>query len=99
MGSRICSVRYGLVGPFEIESLDERLAHARNPEFVATGIDKPALPARRRFVGQCLALDAAILDRRKIITRPPYPRGNFFAAQVAPCGDAVARNPTTTAKL
>src|SRR5437763_15522646 len=99
MGSRICSVRYGLVGPFEIESLDERLAHARNPEFVATGIDKPALRARRRFVGQCLALDAAILDRRKIITRRPYPCGKFFAEQVAPCGEALERNVAIAIKL
>ena len=82
MGARIGAVHDGLVGPFEIERLDQRLAHPRILELVAAGIDEPALRARRRFVGQCLALDAAVLDRRKIIARRPDPRGEFLAEQI-----------------
>ena len=35
MGTRIGAVHDGLVGPFEIESLDQRLAHPRIPELLA----------------------------------------------------------------
>ena len=74
MGARIGAVHDGLVGPFEIERQDQRLAHPRIPELVAAEIDEPALRARRRIVGQDFALDPAILDGREIIARRPEPR-------------------------
>src|ERR1700686_457454 len=86
MGARIGAVHDGLVGPFEIERLDQRLAYARIPELLAAGVDEPALRAGRSFVGQRLALDATVLHRRKIITRRPHPRGEFLAEQVVPGG-------------
>src|SRR6266849_855449 len=63
--------------------MDQRFTHARILELVATGIHEPALRTRRRLIGQHLALDAAILDGREVVARRPYPRGKFFAVQVA----------------
>ena len=39
-----------LVGPFEIESVDEGLAQALVLEFLPSGVEEPALGARRRIV-------------------------------------------------
>ena len=88
MGARIGAIHDGLVGPLEIERLDQRLAHARILELVAAGIDEPALRARRGFVRQGFALDAAVLDGGEIIARRPDPRGELLAEQIAPCGEA-----------
>ena len=38
--------------------------------------------------GSSLALDAAILHRRKIVARIPYPRGELLAEQIAAAGKA-----------
>ena len=92
MGARIGAVHDGLVGPFEIERLDQRLAHPRVLEFLAAGIDEPALRAGRRFVGQDFALDAAVLDGREIVARRPDPRGEFLAEQVVLSGKALERD-------
>ena len=73
MGARIGAVHDGLVGPFEIEGIDQRLADPRILEFVAAGIDEPALRARRRFVRQRLALDAAVLAARENRSASPIP--------------------------
>ena len=83
MGACIGTIHDGLVGPLEIERVNQRLADARILEFVAAGIDEPALRTRWGLVGQCLQLDAAILDSRKIIARCPYPRREFLAKQIA----------------
>src|SRR5207253_8226488 len=58
-------------------------------ELLATGIDEPALRARRRIVRKQFALDAAIGDRRKIVARVPDSRGEFLAKQVAAAGEAL----------
>src|SRR5215216_4434329 len=52
MGALIRPVHDGLVGPFEIENVDERFAQAGVLEFLAARIDEPTLRARRRVVGQ-----------------------------------------------
>ena len=88
MGALVGAVHDGLVGPLEIERLDQRLAHARILELVAAHVHEPALRARRRIVGQDLLLDAAVLDGWKIIARRPYPGGEFLAEQVIPGGEA-----------
>src|SRR6201999_4249419 len=77
----------------------QRLAHARVLEFVAAGIDEPALRARWRFVGQGLALDAAVLDRREIVARRPDPRGEFFAKQIIPGGEPLEGDITVAIEL
>src|SRR5258708_5402571 len=56
MGARIGAVHDGLVGPFEIKGQDQRLAHARVLEFVAGGIDEPALRSGWCFIRQGFAL-------------------------------------------
>ena len=84
MRARIGAVHDGLVGPFEIERVAQRLADARILELVAAGVDEPALRARRRLIGQRLALDAAVLDGGEIVARRPDPRGEFLAEQIVP---------------
>ena len=88
MGARIGAIHDALVGPFEIERLDQRLAHARILELVAADVDEPALRARWRFVGQDLALHPSVLDGGKIVARRPYPRREFLAVQVVLRGEA-----------
>src|SRR6202011_1573897 len=76
----------------EIERIAERFADPWIPEFVAAGVEEPALRARRRLVRQQFALDAAVRHRRKIVARVPYPRGEFFAIQVIAAGEAFEGN-------
>src|ERR1700690_3441061 len=92
MGARIGAVHDGLVGPFEVERLDQRFADARVFELVAAGIDEPALGARRSLGGQCFTPDAAVLHGGEIIARCPDPRSELFAVQVAPCGKPLERD-------
>src|ERR1700689_5897143 len=92
MGARIGAVHDGLVGPFESERLDQRLANARIPEFVAADIYKPPLRARRRVIGQGFALDPAILHGGEIIARGPDPRGEFLTEQVVLRSEALERD-------
>src|SRR5579859_822387 len=92
MGARVGAVHDGLVGPLEVEGLDQSLANAGISKLVAAGIDEPALRAGRRLVGQGLALDAAVLDGGKIVSRRPYPRGELLAIEVAPCGKSLERH-------
>src|SRR5205085_5412352 len=80
--ARIGAVHHGLVGPFEIERIDDRFAYPGILELVATGVEEPALSARRQFIRQSLALDATILDRRKVVTRSPDPRGELLAVEI-----------------
>ena len=82
MGALVGAVHDGLVGPFEIEGVDQRLAQLRVLELLAPRVDEPALRAGRRVVGQHVALDAAVLDRREIVARRPDARGEFLAEQI-----------------
>src|ERR1700746_3548519 len=92
MGARIGAIHDGLVGPFEIERLDQRLAHARVLEFVASRIDEPALRAGRGFVRQRLALDAAVANGGEVIACRPYPRGELLPIEVVPGGESLKRD-------
>src|SRR6202020_588951 len=89
MGARIGAVHDGLVGPFEIKRLDQCLAHARVLEFVAAGIDEPALRPRWWFIRPGFAFDAAVAHGRKIITRRPYPRSELLAIEVIPASKSL----------
>ena len=77
-----------LVGPFEIEGVDQRLAQAAILEFLAPHIHEPALRAGRRVVGQHVALDAAVLEGGKIVARRPGARGELLAEQIVLGGEA-----------
>ena len=64
-GALIGTIHDGLVGPLEIERLDQRLANPRIPEFVAAGIDEPALSRPRAFRS----------GRTSSLTRPSFTAG------------------------
>src|SRR5258708_37731848 len=78
MGARIGAVHDGLVGPFEIERLDQRFAHPRISEFFAAGIYEPAPRAGRGFGGERFPFEPALPDAGGGITRRPYPRPTPF---------------------
>ena len=65
-----------LVGPFEIESIDQRFANAAVLELLPSRIDEPALRAGRRVVWENVALDATVLEGGKVIARCPEARRN-----------------------
>src|SRR5262245_10981679 len=88
MGALIGPVHQVLVGPFEIEGVDEGLTQALVPELLPPRIEEPALRARRGIVGDDVALDAALADRRKVVARRPDARGELLAEQVALAGEA-----------
>src|SRR5262245_11896880 len=71
-----------LVGPFEIESVDQGFAYALVFELVAPRIDKPALSTRRRIIGQHAALDASVLECREIVACRPEACREFLAKQI-----------------
>src|SRR4051794_6167254 len=83
MGPKVGPPHDGLVGPFEVEGADQRLAHLGMLELGAACVDEPALRARRRVVRNLLALDPAALERRKIVTRVPDARSELLAERVA----------------
>src|ERR1700733_9102452 len=91
-GALIGAVHDVLVGPLEIESIVERLAHPRIVKLWPPHIDKPALRAGRRIVGQHVFLDAAVFDRREIVARRPDARGELFVEQIGAGGKAFERD-------
>ncbi len=70
------------------KALIERLAQPRIGELLPPRIDEPALRARRRIVGQHVALDPAVLEGGKIVARRPGARGEFLAEQIIAGGKA-----------
>ncbi len=88
MRAVIGAVHDVLVGPFEIEGVDQRLAQAAVLELRAPHVDEPALRAGRRIVGQHGALDAAVLEGGKIVARRPGARGELLAEQIILGGEA-----------
>ena len=58
-------------------------------EFRPPRVDEPALRARRRVVGDHVALDAAVLDRGEVVARRPDARGELLAEQIALGGEAL----------
>ena len=89
MGAFIRAVHDVLVGPFEIERIDQRLAQPAVLELVAPRVDEPALRAGGRVVGEHLALDAAVADGGEFVTCRPHPRGEFLAEQIVLGGEAL----------
>src|SRR5215470_15297480 len=71
-----------LVGPFEIECIDEGLAQTLILQFFPSRIEEPTLRARRGIVWNNIALDAPLADRRKIVARCPGARGEFLPEQI-----------------
>src|SRR3977135_3344322 len=99
MGALIGPVHDVLVGPFEIEGENERLAHALVLELLAPRVEEPALRTRGRLVGDDIALDAAVLDRRSIIAGRPDTRGEFLAEQVVLAGKTFVGNVAVAAEF
>src|SRR6185437_16520011 len=81
-----------LVGPLEVERVDQGLPHARILELLAAGIDEPALPSRWRFIGQGLELDTPVLCCRKVVARGPDARSELLAKQVVLRGETFERH-------
>src|SRR6185437_16587521 len=90
-GTLVRAVHDGLVGPLEVESVVERLAHARIGELLTSRVDEPALGARRRIVRDGVALDPAVLYGREIVARRPGARGELLAEQIILRGKALDR--------
>src|SRR5262249_19910739 len=83
MGPLIGPVHDFLVGPFEVECIDEGLPQMLILQFFTSRIEEPALRARRRIVGDDVTLDAPLADRREVVARCPGPRGEFLPEQIA----------------
>src|SRR5262245_59802058 len=82
MSALIQPIHDVLVGPFEVEGVVERLAHTLILELLAPRVEEPALSARHCFVGQLLALDAAVAESREIIASGPEARGELLVEQI-----------------
>src|SRR5262245_41057759 len=83
MGPLIGPVHDLLVGPFEVECIDEGFAQPLVLELFPPGIEEPALRARRRIVGDDVTLHAPLADRREVVARCPGARGEFLPEQIA----------------
>ena len=60
-----------LVGPFEVECIDEGLAQTLVLEYLPSRVEEPALRARRRIVWNHIALDATVAEGRKVVACRP----------------------------
>ncbi len=89
MSALVRPVHDGLVGPFEVEGVDQRFAQLAVLELLPPRIEEPALRAGRRVVGQHLALDPAVADSGEIVARRPDARGEFLAEQIVLAGEAL----------
>src|SRR6266702_6047402 len=89
MDSLVGSIHDGLVGPFEVEGVDQGFAQLRMLELLPPRVDEPALHARRPLVGQNVALDAPVPDRREIVARRPDAGGELLAEDITLGGEAL----------
>src|SRR5947208_14660685 len=92
MGPLIGPVHDVLVGPFEIECIDEGLAQTLVLESFPSGIEEPTLRARGRIIGDYVALDAPLADRRQVVAGCPGARGEFLPEQIAFGGEPLEGN-------
>ncbi len=92
MGALIAAVHDGLVGPFEIERIDESFPQPLVLEDVPPSIEEPALRSRRRIVRNHVTFDATVANRRKIVARRPDARGELLLEQVALGGETLERH-------
>src|SRR6516165_10445127 len=72
-----------LVGPFEIECIDEGLPQMLILQFFPSRIEEPTLRARGGIVWNNIALDVPLADRREVVACRPSPRCKFFPEQIA----------------
>src|SRR2546428_12606635 len=82
MGAAIRAVHDVIVGPFEIEGIDQGFAQLRVLELLSPRVNEPALRGGWSLVGQHIALDAAVADRWKVVARSPDAGGELFAEEI-----------------
>ena len=70
------------ISPLKIEGIDKGFAQTSILEFFAPHIDEPPLRPGRRVVRDHRSLDAAIPERRKIITCGPGSRRELLPKQI-----------------
>src|SRR2546430_15049077 len=92
MGAFVTPVHQGLVGPFEIERIDEGFTQPLILELLASRVEEPALRAGGRVIGDGVALDTALADRREVVARCPGARGEFLPEQIAFGGEPLEGN-------
>src|SRR5262245_37012027 len=88
----IRAVHNVLIGPFEIECIDEGFAQAPVLEFLASRVEEPALCARRGIIGHDVAPDSPFADSRKVVARCPRARGKLLPEKVASGGETLEGN-------
>src|SRR4029453_178122 len=72
--------------------IDEGLAQTLVLEFFPSGIEEPTLRARGRIIGDYVALDAPLADRRQVVAGCPGARGEFLPEQIAFGGEPLEGN-------
>jgi hypothetical protein len=92
MGSLIGPIHDVLVGPFEIERIDEGFAQSLIFEFGSSRVEEPALGAGGRIIGDDFALDEPRAYRRELVPRCPGAGGEFLAEQIAFGGEPFEGN-------
>src|SRR2546422_11752668 len=88
MGAFVTPVHQGLVGPFEIERIDEGFTQPFILELLASRVEEPALRTGGRVIEDGIALDAPVTDRRKVVTRRPDARGKLLAEEIGLAGES-----------
>src|SRR5262249_31523946 len=83
MGPLIGPVHDLLVGPFEVECIDEGFPQTLILQFFPSRIEEPTLRARRGIVWTDVALAAPRGNRREVVARCPGARGEFLPEQIA----------------
>src|SRR5256884_4879272 len=81
-----------LVGPFEIECIDESLPQMLILQFFPTGIEEPTLRARGGIAWNNIALALPLADRREVVACRPSSRGKFFPEQIPSCCEPLEGN-------
>src|SRR5262245_466688 len=72
-----------LVGPFEIECIDEGLPQTLILQFFPSRIEKPTLRARGGIVWNNIELEVSLARRREVGACRPTTRCKFFPEQIA----------------
>src|SRR5207237_58705 len=81
-----------LVGPFEIERIDEGFTQSLILQFLPAGIEEPTLRAGRSVIGDDVALDVPLADRREVVARCPGARGEFLPEKITFGGEPLESN-------
>src|SRR5215813_9721928 len=81
-----------LVGPFEIECINEGLSQTLILQFFPSRIEEPTLRARGGIVWNNIPLDVPLADRREVVACRPSPRCKFFPEQIASGSESLEGN-------